>query len=103
MPRSPDADGDACGWTPDAWTPGESWAPPGWAGPRAAMASLALLNSAAAELAFFLALSLVPFVGIAIFLVGSLILGMYLPAWLFPWCPSSESRSFSWAAGCRRE
>jgi membrane protein len=34
------------------------------------MASLALLNSAAAEVAFFLALSLVPFVGIAIVLVG---------------------------------
>ncbi len=34
------------------------------------MAKLALLDSAAAEVAFFLALSLVPFVGIAIALVG---------------------------------
>jgi membrane protein len=41
-----------------------------WAKPKAAMARLALLNSAAAEVAFFLALSLVPFVGIAIALVS---------------------------------
>lgn len=41
-----------------------------WAKPKAAMARLALLDSAAAEVAFFLALSLVPFVGIAIALVG---------------------------------
>ncbi len=38
--------------------------------PKAAMAKLALLDSAAAEVAFFLALSLVPFVGIAIALVS---------------------------------
>ena len=38
--------------------------------PKAAMARLVLLDSAAAEVAFFLALSLVPFVGIAIALVG---------------------------------
>ncbi len=38
--------------------------------PKAVMAKLALLDSAAAEVAFFLALSLVPFVGIAIALVG---------------------------------
>jgi membrane protein len=38
--------------------------------PRAAMAKLALLDSAAAEVAFFLALSLVPVVGIAIALVS---------------------------------
>ena len=41
------------------------------------MARLALLDSAAAEVAFFLALSLVPFVGIAIALMGS-----WLPAGL---------------------
>jgi membrane protein len=45
--------------------------------PKAAMARLALLDSAAAEVAFFLALSLVPFVGIAIALVGR-----WLPAGL---------------------
>lgn len=39
---------------------------------RAAIASLGPLDSAAAEVAFFLALSLVPFVGIAIALVSSL-------------------------------
>jgi hypothetical protein len=38
--------------------------------PKAAMARLVLLDSAAAEVAFFLALSLVPFVGIAIALVS---------------------------------
>ncbi|MGE5347286.1 MAG: YihY/virulence factor BrkB family protein [Acidithiobacillales bacterium] len=38
--------------------------------PKAAMARLALLDSAAAEVAFFLALSLVPFVGIAIVLAS---------------------------------
>jgi len=38
--------------------------------PKAAMAKLVLLDSAAAEVAFFLALSLVPFVGIAIALVS---------------------------------
>lgn len=41
-----------------------------WAKPKAAMARLAPLDSAAAEVAFFLALSLVPFVGIAIALVS---------------------------------
>lgn len=44
--------------------------PMDWARPKAAMARLAELNSAAAELAYFLALSLVPFVGIAIVLVS---------------------------------
>jgi membrane protein len=48
-----------------------------WAKPKAAMARLALLDSAAAEVAFFLALSLVPFVGIAIVLAGR-----WLPAGL---------------------
>jgi membrane protein len=38
--------------------------------PKVTMARLALLDSAAAEVAFFLALSLVPFVGIAIALVS---------------------------------
>jgi membrane protein len=38
--------------------------------PKAAMARLVLLDSAAAEVAFFLALSLLPFVGIAIALVS---------------------------------
>lgn len=38
--------------------------------PKAAVARLVLLDSAAAEVAFFLALSLVPFVGIAIALVS---------------------------------
>jgi membrane protein len=46
-----------------------------WAKRRAAMARLSLLDSAAAEVAFFLALSLVPFVGIAVALVGG-----WLPA-----------------------
>src|SRR5438445_6034662 len=41
-----------------------------WAKPKVTMARLALLDSAAAEVAFFLALSLVPFVGIAIALVS---------------------------------
>jgi membrane protein len=44
--------------------------------PKAAMARLVLLDSAAAEVAFFLALSLVPFVGIAIALVGGLPAGL---------------------------
>jgi hypothetical protein len=48
-----------------------------WAKPKAAMARLALLDSAAAEVAFFFALSLVPFVGIAIVLAGR-----WLPAGL---------------------
>ena len=41
-----------------------------WAKPKVTMARLALVDSAAAEVAFFLALSLVPFVGIAIALVS---------------------------------
>jgi membrane protein len=41
-----------------------------WAKPKVTMARLALLDSAAAEVAFFLALSLVPFVGIAVALVA---------------------------------
>jgi membrane protein len=41
-----------------------------WAKPKVTMARLALLDSAAAEVAFFLALSLVPFVGIAVALVS---------------------------------
>jgi membrane protein len=44
--------------------------------PRAVMARLVLLDSAAAEVAFFLALSLVPFVGIAI------VLGSHFPVGL---------------------
>jgi membrane protein len=44
--------------------------------PKAALAKLALLDSAAAEVAFFLALSLVPFVGIAIALAGHFPAGM---------------------------
>ena len=44
--------------------------------PRAAMARLVLLDSAAAEVAFFLALSLVPFVGIAIVLAGHFPVGL---------------------------
>jgi membrane protein len=41
-----------------------------WGKPKVTMARLVLLDSAAAEVAFFLALSLVPFVGIAIALVS---------------------------------
>jgi membrane protein len=41
-----------------------------WSKPKVTLARLALLDSAAAEVAFFLALSLVPFVGIAIALVS---------------------------------
>jgi len=41
-----------------------------WAKPKAAMAKLVLLDSAAAEVAFFLAMSLVPFVGIAVALAS---------------------------------
>lgn len=41
-----------------------------WTKPKAALARLSLVDSAAAELAFFLALSLVPFVGISIALVS---------------------------------
>ncbi len=44
-----------------------------WAKTRAAIARLGPLDSAAAEVAFFLALSLVPFVGIAIALVSRLL------------------------------
>lgn len=44
-----------------------------WAKPRAAMARLGPLDSIAAEVAFFLALSLVPFVGIAIALASRLL------------------------------
>jgi membrane protein len=48
-----------------------------WAKPKVTMARLALLDSAAAEVAFFLALSLVPFVGIAVALAsGWLPVGM---------------------------
>lgn len=42
-----------------------------WPEPKTTLARLAVLDSAAAEVAFFLALSLVPFVGIAISLAGS--------------------------------
>jgi membrane protein len=45
----------------------------GWAKPRSVMARLGPLDSAAAEVAFFLALSLVPFVGIAVALVSRLV------------------------------
>jgi len=41
-----------------------------WAKPKAAAARLVLADSGAAEMAFFLALSLVPFVGISIALVS---------------------------------
>jgi uncharacterized BrkB/YihY/UPF0761 family membrane protein len=41
-----------------------------WTRPKAALARLSLAHSAAAEMAFFLALSLVPFVGISIALVS---------------------------------
>jgi len=41
-----------------------------WAKPKAAAARLALADSGAAEMAFFLALSLVPFIGISIALVS---------------------------------
>lgn len=44
--------------------------------PKAALAKLVLLDSAAAEVAFFLALSLVPFVGIAIALASHFPVGM---------------------------
>jgi len=44
--------------------------------PKAAMARIVLLDSAAAEVAFFLALSLVPFVGIAIVLVSHFPIGL---------------------------
>ncbi len=44
--------------------------------PKAALAKLVLLDSAAAEVAFFLALSLVPFVGIAIALASQFPVGM---------------------------
>src|SRR5512143_3997643 len=44
--------------------------------PKAAMARIVLLDSAAAEVAFFLALSLVPFVGIAIALVSHFPIGL---------------------------
>jgi membrane protein len=44
--------------------------------PKAVLAKLALLDSAAAEVAFFLALSLVPFVGIAIALASHFPVGM---------------------------
>jgi len=71
MPRSPDVPEDSPGAISAAvTTPRESRRARSRSGPRAAMTSLALLNSAAAEVAFFLALSLVPFVGIAIVLVS---------------------------------
>jgi hypothetical protein len=44
--------------------------------PKAAIARLVLLDSAAAEVAFFLALSLVPFVGITIALVSLFPVGL---------------------------
>ena len=47
-----------------------------WARPKAVMARLVSLDSAAAEVAFFLALSLVPFVGIAIVLAGHFPVGL---------------------------
>jgi membrane protein len=41
-----------------------------WTRPKAALARLSLVDSAAAEMAFYLALSLVPFVGISIALIS---------------------------------